>query len=277
MVTYSLNTWNHSAHWGLAPSLPEQIDAAAATGYDYIGLDVPSLQAHERAGISCTQIRSLLDRSALPCFELVPISITDDRRRTDEDLADVVRFAQTLGSKQVLAVIGTSLDRATTRNVEAVVDTLAAVGVGVSVEFLPTQRLNSIASVHEVIQHLGRNNLRMVIDSWHFFAGPSDWADLETVPADEIGFVQFSDAASPIGVDIAHEYRHRRVLPGEGVHDLDRFARTVLARCTDVTVSVEVLSSEWRSASVNDFAASTLVATRHAWERFQPQPSADAP
>jgi sugar phosphate isomerase/epimerase len=272
MVSYSLNTWNHSAHWGLAPSLPEQIRAASAAGYDHIGLDVPSLRAHEHAGLSCDRIRSLLDQYSLPCYELVPISVTGDRR-TVADLDEVVRFARTVGAHDVLAVVGSAIDTATIHNLERVVDTLGAIGVGVSIEFLPTQRLNSIRRVHEVIARLARDNLRMVIDSWHFFAGPSTWADLQSVPVEEIGFVQFSDAGPAVGVDVVDEYRHRRVLPGEGTHDVARFAQTVRRRVPDVTVSVEVLSREWRSAPIDEFATATLNATRTVWENPAPETS----
>ena len=45
---------------------------------------------------------------------------------------------------------------------------------------------------------------------------------------------------------MVHEYRYRRVLPGEGTLDLGRFADVVLAKKPDTTVSVEVLSEYWR-------------------------------
>jgi sugar phosphate isomerase/epimerase len=171
----------------------------------------------------------------------------------------------------VLAVIASELDEYTSQNVERVVDRLGAIGVGVAVEFLPTLQLNSIQSVHEVIQRVGRS-LRIVIDSWHFFAGPSTWTDLESLPVDEIGFVQFSDAAPSSGVDVVDEYRHRRVLPGQGVHDVRRFAQTVRRRAPDVTVSVEVLSSTWRAAPIEEFAVATLTSTREMWEPMDSKP-----
>lgn len=266
MVTYSFNTWNHSAHWGLAPTLPAQIRAASAAGYNYVGLDVPSLRAHELHGLSSSSIGSLLDELRIPCFELVPMSISDDRHHTVEELREVVRLAASVGAQQVLAVISSAIDGRTLQNIERVVDTLAGQGVGVSVEFLPTRNIESIEAVHDIIRRVGRESLRMVIDSWHFFAGPSTWNDLDTLPVDEIGFVQFSDAAPAAGSDVVHEYRHRRVLPGEGVHDVKRFAQTLRERRPDVTVSVEVLSSAWRMSPVDQFAAATLHATRQLWE-----------
>ncbi|MEZ4282054.1 MAG: hypothetical protein R3F21_20825 [Myxococcota bacterium] len=45
----------------------------------------------------------------------------------------------------------------------------------------------------------------------------------------------------------------RRVFPGEGLFDLERFSRTLRARGFDGLVSVEVLSKAWRGGDVDAF------------------------
>jgi 4-hydroxyphenylpyruvate dioxygenase len=122
-----------------------------------------------------------------------------------------------------------------------------------------------------LIDAVDRPGLGVMVDSWHFFAGPSTWDDLEHLPTAHLGFVQLSDAAPPMSDDVADEYRHHRVLPGDGQHDVAAFAAAVQRRFGPVTVSVEVLSRPWRQRPLETFATATLTATRQLWERAAPR------
>jgi len=261
----SFNTWNHSAVWDLPPTLPEQITAAAAAGYDHIGLDVPSLLAHEAAGLTAEQIRAHMDEVGISSFELVPLPLSADPAATEEGLARVVRFAPILGAHQVLAVVDGEVTGRTIVNIRRCVEQLAALGVGTAIEFLPSVPVNSIEAVERLLDAVDRPEARVMVDTWHFFVGPSTWEALDALPPDRLGFVQFCDGLPAQSTDVRQEYRQRRVLPGEGIHGLAAFADHVLARWPDVVVSVEVLSSAWRSRPVEEFAAATYRSTRQFW------------
>jgi sugar phosphate isomerase/epimerase len=264
-ATFSFNTWNHSGRWGLAPTLPDQIAAAAGAGYAYVGLDVPSLLAHEEQGLAPEQIRDCLSASAIECFELVPLPISADRGSTRQGLARVSRLGPLLGARQVLAVLHGPPTTAALAEVRRCAEALAESGIGTSIEFLPNLEVNSIDAVLRIIDAVEHPQLRMVVDSWHFFAGTDTWATLDAIPAERLGFVQFSDAGPVTNDDTADQYCHHRVLPGQGSHDLDGFSQRVLARWPDVVVSVEVLSSPWRSQPVQRFATETFRATEPFW------------
>jgi 4-hydroxyphenylpyruvate dioxygenase len=268
VTTYSFNLWNHSPRWhGGPPTLPEQIEAAADAGYDRVGPDMPSLLLHEEAGLSGQAVRDVLDEHGVPCYELGALSISADPAATDESLRDVVRFARVLRAEQVLAVVHAGLDAATVANTRRCVSTLADIGVGTAVEFLPSLEVfNSISSVVDLIEAVDHPELRVMVDSWHFFAGPSTWESLDALPLERIGFVQFSDAAPPVSDDVAYEYRDRRVLPGEGIHDVAEFAARLRRRTADLTVSVEVLSAAWRAQPPALLATASYAATRRLWE-----------
>ena len=45
-MKYCFSTFNHTTFLGLEPTLPAQIAAAGAAGYDHIGLDITSVLAH---------------------------------------------------------------------------------------------------------------------------------------------------------------------------------------------------------------------------------------
>jgi sugar phosphate isomerase/epimerase len=262
VIRYSYNSWNHSSQWGLPPSLPEQIKGAAAAGYDHIGLDVPSLLDHERDGTPPQHIAELMHEAGISCYELVPLRISTDAAESEASLADALRLAPLVGASQALAVVHSGMSVATVDATRHAVTAMADIGVGVSIEFIPTLEIDSLDRLLELIDAVGHPELRVDLDSWHFFEGPSTWEALDAMPMDRLGFVQFGDAAPHIGDDLVYEYRQRRVLPGEGVHDLRRFCDTLLARTDDFVVSVEILSAVWRARPPAELAAASLAASR---------------
>jgi sugar phosphate isomerase/epimerase len=231
-----------------------------------VGLDIPTLRAHEETGFHPSGVAELLRESGIGCFELVPLSITDDRGSTRQALAEVTYFAPRVGARTVLAVARGPLTTALVDSARTCTETLAEIGVSLAVEFLPGIELNSIDSVRRLADAVSMPTLRVMVDSWHFFVGPSTWESLDNLPCEQLGFVQFSDAAPRQSDDLIYEYRHRRVLPGEGVHDLQRFADIVKRKSANVTVSVEVLSESWRECDPAALARASLAATRPFWE-----------
>jgi len=178
VTVFCFDAWNHSVTWGLAPSLPDQIRGAAAAGYDYVGLDIPTLRAHEEIGFHPSGLAELLRESGIGCFELVPLSITDDRGSTRQALAEVTYFAPRVGARTVLAVARGPLTTALVDSARTCTETLGEIGVSLAVEFLPGIELNSIDSVRRLADALSMPTLRVMVDSWHFFVGPSTWESL---------------------------------------------------------------------------------------------------
>ncbi len=265
-MRFGFNTFNHSTLLGCAPCLPEQIAAAAAAGWDTIGIDVPSVLTHEQEGVPPEALRSLLDEHGIPCAELVPLSLSanDDTSRRSTDIA--VRLAPILGSPVVQAVVRDE-PAAAAANTRASVERLADLGIGVAVEFIPTIPIDSLAAVLELIERVDHPGITAVIDSWHFFRGPSTWDDLDAFPLERIGFLQFDDAPPLASDDLGAELMNRRVLPGEGELDLDRFCRALVGKGFDGLVSVEVLSEEWRARPAADLVHASLAPTRAYWAR----------
>ncbi|MCF2532456.1 sugar phosphate isomerase/epimerase family protein [Yinghuangia soli] len=267
-MRYSFNAFNHSTYYGLPPTLPQQIRAAARAGYDHIGLDVMSVLAHERQGLPPEELAELLGDAGLPCYELVSLSIGADADATARSLANVLRLAPILGAQQILAV-ATGPAEAVAANTRRCVEALDDAGLGFALEFLPTRDIDSIGEalrLAELAAPADPAAFRLVVESWHFFRGPSTWRDLSELPVDRIGFVQFADAPEMVSADLHAESMGRRVLPGEGVLDLAGFCDALVGKGYDGVVSVELLSDAWRQAPLDDFAAATLLSTRAAWE-----------
>src|SRR5215831_17750253 len=88
----------------------------------------------------------------------------------------------------------------------------------------------------------------------HFFRGDSTWEQLACIPLERIAYVQFDDAPAPAGGSAVTETLHRRVMPGNGTSELERFAAALLDRGWSGTVSVEVLNAGLRRLPVSEFA-----------------------
>ena len=96
-----------------------------------------------------------------------------------------------------------------------------------AVEFSPLGSIPSVRAGLEVVDLAGPT-AALMIDTWHFFFGDTAWADLEAVPVEKIAYIQFDDGLEPVSEDLMGETMERRVLPGTGIFDLERFAATLL-------------------------------------------------
>src|SRR5438094_614469 len=85
-MRFSFNTLNHSPLFGGPPRLPEQIRLASAAGYDFVGLDLASVLAHEQAGVRPADVAATMHEHDISCFEMVPIMLGSDREQCTSQL-----------------------------------------------------------------------------------------------------------------------------------------------------------------------------------------------
>lgn len=262
---FSYNCFNHSAHLGLPPSLPEQIEAAARAGYDHVGLDVPSLVAHQAAGLAPDAVLDLLHAHTITCYELVPLSVSDDSDAVTAAIATLSRLATAVDAKHLLATVRSEVTPALVDNLRRAVDAFAAIGVAVSVEFMPTSPLGSLEAAVQLIDATDDERLGIVIDIWHFVLSGSQWSTLHDIPVERVGFVQLDDApCEAVGTSV-EDSLHHRLLPGEGTFPIAQFSDVLAAKRYEGVVSVEVLSRPWRERPIDEFAKATLTAAHRAW------------
>jgi sugar phosphate isomerase/epimerase len=264
VVRYSFNTFNHSAWLGRPPSLPEQIDAAAAAGYEHVGLDMPSIRAHAESGLEPEALAARIAAAGLTPYELTFVTIVPDADATRASLEEALDLVGPIQPTYVQCLVTGPPDECvgTAREVGTA---LADRGVGLAIEYLPNIPVRSIADTLYVIDRVGLPSVRVCVDTFHFFHGPDTWDDLDTLPSEQLAFVQFDDAPTVMDAgdpSLGAAMMDHRVLPGEGVFELDEFARHLEARGFDGVVSVEVLSAEWRDRPLDEFARASLAATK---------------
>jgi sugar phosphate isomerase/epimerase len=264
-VELCFNAYNHSALHGLPADIERSCRAARDAGFEIIALDRFTIDAFRETGGTLADVRRMIDAHGLRCFEIVGMAIDDSDERSLAGAAQLAEIAGALAAPYVLVVVDARLGEETTARFGRCADVISVAGARIGLEFMPTRSVRRIADAVTMCRAVGLHKAQVLLDSWHFFRGDDDWADLDAIPVDALGYIQFDDALPMASDDIAHEVMHRRALPGAGELDLWAFAEHVKATGWDGVISIEVLSAELRQLEVETFAKMAMEATRPYW------------
>ena len=241
--------------WRADPAA-DLIAAASGAGFAALGLK------EQDADASCA---ALLAAAGLRCHELLALAVTADEEATLRHARRLAAAAAAVRAPWVLTAFLAPLDRTTTPLIGRCAAVLAEADAGLAVEFSPLGPVSSIAAALEVADAAGAGRAGVLIDSWHFFRGDSAWEQLACIPLERIAYVQFDDAPAPAGDSAMKETMHRRVMPGDGTFELERFAATLLDRGWSGTASVEVLNAGLRRLPVPEFAELACQTAARYW------------
>jgi sugar phosphate isomerase/epimerase len=248
-----------------SPDVPRLVRAAARAGFDCISFDTSVLEVFRRDGSTLASLRRLVEGEGLSVPAVHSIAIGEDVAAAREAARPLAEAAEALGAG-FIHVGGTApLSPALVDATNAVAAAVAPAGAVLAVEFLPFLPIASIADARGMIVGAEAKGAALVVDSWHFFHGPDDWPALESIRADEIAYVQFDDHPPLAGADLLEETTQRRVLPGSGVFDLGRFAKTIERTGFSGLVGLEHLSRADRARPVEDVARELLGASKRFW------------
>lgn len=245
--------------------LPEQIRAAGAAGFEWIGIDAPSVAQHRARGGSPDELAQLLRSAGLRCLEVQPLIVSADAERTLANARETAELARAFGAPWIQSGLVDPPTADVLENLARAADVARAAGARLALEYLPFTPLRSIRDTLDAIDRAGVPDARVVVDTWHFFNGPESWADLDALPLERLAYPQFDDAPELASDDLMYETTQRRALPGEGCFDLERFARSLRSRGWDGPVSVELLSAEMRRWPRELFARRVHAAARPYW------------
>ena len=243
-----LNLFQYSPMFGPgAPPLERTLAGARQAGFSLVGLDVFTLDA---AGLAPGELRRLLERHDLRCFEVLGLSVD----ASDDDALEGARRAAAwvgeAGAEWVLTVVGAPVDDAVIDRFGRCADVVVAEGGRLALEFLPYMAVNTIASARGVCDAVGADRAGVLVDSWHVFRGTDTVAGVAAMPADAIAYVQFDDALPLVG-PVADEVMTRRTWPGTGEFPLEDFAGAVRSTGYTGPISVELLNASWRDEGLD--------------------------
>lgn len=130
-------------------------------------------------------------------------------------------------------------DRTRTFDQLALLTTMAAErGMGTTIEMAPGMTIGDPATVVAAIDHVGRPDLRLTVDTMHWVRSGYGAAELRQLGPEKIGYVQLSDTTlRPRMESYMREAMYERMPPGAGELPLSEILAVVP---TDVVVGLEI-------------------------------------
>jgi sugar phosphate isomerase/epimerase len=242
-----------------AGDLDRYLRAVSTAGFEGVSL---SLQQTEPW---IDEVPELLTRQGLRCPDILSLGISKNDEEVLETAHRLARLAEVVRAQFVLSLFFTRVNEQSIDRYGRCADIMAAAGARLALEMPPIGELNSITAALRVVNAVGLRRCCLMVDTFHFSRGSSTWEQLESLPLDALGYVQFDDAFPAVSDDVMFETMDRRTMPGEGEFDLQRFTGVLTDRGWSGWVSVEVLSAELRKLEVEEFARRAYTSTAPYW------------
>ncbi len=138
--------------------------------------------------------------------------------------------------------------------------------VGPKTSWTATQHpfVHTMAETKELIGEIGRDNVGLLLDSWHWYNARETADDLLSLANRDVVCCHLNDA--PSGVPIDEQRDGRRELPcATGVIDLKAFLGGLLKIGYDGPIAAEPFSRALRAMSTEDALAATAAAMKKAF------------
>jgi sugar phosphate isomerase/epimerase len=243
----------------------ELIDAAAAGGFDAVGLRIvgpPGTDPVTPIVGDAALIRAIKQRFAdhgIGLFAATGIWLWPelDVARLDRELAT----AAELGAGWFLAA-GYDPDEARLGdNFTRLCEAAAGHGLKIAFEFMPYIETKTLGAAHRIVQQSSQSNCGILVDVLHLARSGGTPAEVAAIAPEQIAYIQLCDAPreKPAHLQLREESLRDRLYPGEGelwLYDLmDALPR-------DVAIDLETPSARDRSLPAAERAKRAGDATR---------------
>ena len=252
---------------GTEVGFEDRVRAAAAAGYEGIGLRAENYWDAQAAGLDDTAIREIAVQNGVPILEVEYITAWGTPQ--DRDAAQQVKeqavfhMARAFGVRHLNTGLLDKLPLDVMTEAFAALCERAGDDLTVALEFMPYSGVPDLATAWKIIDDADRANSALIVDVWHWARAGMTPADLDPVPADRIVALQLCDVLEhPMQPPRAESLGHR-LPPGHGYGDAVGLVRAL--RETGVQprlVTAEVISDELVSRGVDTAARTTADAAR---------------
>jgi 4-hydroxyphenylpyruvate dioxygenase len=207
----------------LSLSPPELVDAAAAAGYQYVGLRLTKVTMEE-PHYPLTQDPALMraTQTHLAATGVRVLDIELARLTSSDNPRDYLRFLEAGAELRARHVIAQLPDANFDRKVERFAELCQLakpLGLTINLEFPSWTETGTLDEATRVLRAANQSNAGMLIDLLHFARSDSSIEALADLPRDWFNFVHVCDAPAKIPrttQGLIHTARFERLSPGEG-------------------------------------------------------------
>jgi len=123
--------------------------------------------------------------------------------------------------------------------------------------------IHTMAETRDLIAEVGKKNVGILLDSWHWYTSGESAADIEALTNADIVSVDLNDA--PAGVPVDQQIDSKRELPAAtGVIDIKSFFAALRKIGYDGPMRVEPFNAELRKLTKEQALAATIASLRKA-------------
>ena len=225
---------------------------AAKAGFQHIELRKEKLLDYLRRGHSLSELKELLEENQIRpvCINaLADISFHKGQaRETVEELCHFLCYAgQFVGCRdlEVIAAFGAPTDEreAVTAETAGILSRLGPIaadyGMRLALEYMgvPKNSVRTYAHAMEIVERTGADNVGLLVDTWHHFAGGSKPEELLGPGSDKIFTVHIGDAPDKAPLTLR---RNECIWPGDGAAPIPEMLRNLKKVGYEGIVSVEI-------------------------------------
>jgi len=253
--------------------LVTDLKAAKAAGFDYLEIWAAKLRAFLEQN-STAQLKYLFDTSRLSplsinSIEHVTFRDADAYESIKRECEELSTIAAEIGCPCIVVVPGQlpkeggsrgEIIAESVRVLTELCEISAQHGVSLAFEFLGQTdcSVQTLDLAAEIVREVGRPDLGVVIDSFHFYAGNSTIEMIEALDPGIIKIFHINDAEDLPREEL--EDRHR-LLPGEGILPLQQMLAAFRRIGYDKVASVEIFRPQYWEREPFALARAARVAT----------------
>jgi 2-keto-myo-inositol isomerase len=253
--------------------LATDIRAASAAQFDCLEIWASKLKSFLKSS-STGELKSLFEEQSIEPYsinsiERITFRDAEGHARLLEECEELCRIASAINCPYIVVVPGTLPDgkgwdevvKESVRVLEELGRIAQEYGVALAFEFLGQQRcsVQTLGQAAEIVGRVESENVGLVLDSFHFYAGGSKVEEISALDAQKLFIFHINDAE-----DLPREKledRHR-LLPGLGILPLQEIIGALRRIGYDKVTSVEIFRPEYWERDPQELAREARAAVK---------------
>jgi 2-keto-myo-inositol isomerase len=252
--------------------LATDIEAAGAAGFDYVEIWAAKLREFLKTS-SVADLKKLIEGNNLEPYSINSIEhITfrndTDYRKIQAECEELSRVAAEINCPYIVVVPGKLPENATkeeiteesVRVLNELADISAKYNVGLAFEFLGQTdcSVQTLDFCKEIVEKVNRENVGLVIDTFHFYAGNSSFEAIETLDPKKLFIFHINDAEDMPRETLTDAHR---LYPGTGILPIREIKQRFDKIGYDRMVSIEIFRPEYWTQDPFEVARRAKAAT----------------
>jgi len=252
--------------------LATDIKAAGAAGFDLIEIWAAKLReflkSNSVADLKNLIIENNLEPYSINSIEHITFRNAEDYRQIKAETEQLSRIASEIGCPYVVVVPGKLPENATREEIidesVSVLNELADIAekykVGLAFEFLGQAdcSVQTLDFCKEIVEKVNRENVGLVIDTFHFYAGNSTLEAIETLDPNKLFIFHINDAEDLPKEELTDAHR---LYPGTGILPIKEIKERFDRIGYDRMVSIEIFRPEYWNEDPFEVARKAKAAT----------------